>query len=417
MSLNITKIFQNRRLAAVLFLSFSSGLPLSLTSSTLQAWFTQAGINIVTIGALSLAGLPYVWKFLWSPVMDRFVPPLLGRRRGWILVTQLFLCVTILILGNMNPNLESGMMGLMALVIAFISASQDIAFDAYRTDVLLPEERGVGAAITIFGFRIAVLLSGGLALILADHFGWRVTYELMAVLLASITIATFLAPEPQELPPPKNFVAALVEPFTDLFKREAIVYILLFVVFYKLGDALTGALMSNFLLSGLGFSLTDVGLAYKTIGLVATILGAFAGGVWMPRLGLYRSLLVFGLIQAFSNLTFVLLAMAGKSYIFMVFTIFADSFCGGMSTAAFVAFIMALCNHRYSATQYACLSALAAIGRVFLGPMAGMMVEHMGWTSFYAWAFLLSFPGLILLTLIRKEVVFNAEWVESNARS
>lgn len=409
MSLNFKKIFQNPRLAAILFLSFSSGLPFSLTSSTLQAWFTQAGINIVAIGALSLAGLPYVWKFLWSPVMDRFVPPFLGRRRGWILVTQLGLCVALFMLSSMNPSHEATLMGLMALVIAFISASQDIAFDAYRTDVLLPEERGVGAAVTIFGYRIAILFSGGLALIFADHWGWHVTYELMAVLLAINTLSTFLSPEPNELPPPRNFVAAIVEPFTDLFQRDSIAIILLFAVFYKIGDALTGALMSNFLLSGLGFSLTEVGVAYKTIGLVATILGAFAGGVWMPRLGLYRALMVFGLIQAFSNLMFVLLAMAGKSYSFMVFTIFMDSFCGGMSTAALVAFLMALCNHRYSATQYACLSALSAIGRVFLGPMAGIMVERMGWASFFSWAFLLSFPGLILLTLIRKEGVFHVE--------
>lgn len=413
MTIQLTPIFKNRRITSVMLLGFASGLPLSLTSSTLQAWFTQAGIDLVTIGSLSLIGLLYGLKFLWSPIMDRYVPPLLGRRRGWILVTQLCLCVALIVLGNMNPVSQSNAMEWMALIIVFFSASQDIAFDAYRTDILSPDERGVGVAAYIFAYRIATLVSGGMALVLADYWGWHITYNIMAAMMAATMLITWWSPEAEQLPPPKNFIAAIAEPFKDLFARNAIGMILLFLVFYKFGDALSSALMTNFLLGDLGFSLTQVGFASKTVGLVATISGAFAGGMWLTRLGLFRSLLWFGVLQSMSNLSFVLLAYAGKSTGLMMLTIFADSFCGGMSTAAFVAFIMSLCNHRYSATQFACLSALPAIARGVSGPLAGMMVQYLGWISFFGWAFVFCFPGLILLTLIRSRVGLHVETAQA----
>lgn len=407
-------VFFNPRIIAMLCLGFSSGLPLALTGSTLQAWFTEAGINIVAIGALSLVGMPYVWKFLWAPIMDRFVPPAGGRRRGWIFITQLSLCLTLLLFATLNPSADPMMMGCIALAIAFFSASQDIAIDAYRTDVLLPDERGVGAAYFIFAYRMAMLVSGGLALVLADHFGWRLTYQVMSALLALSIIATYYAPEVKlDDVHPKNLFATIAESFGDLFKRDSIGLLLLFVVFYKLGDAFASALMSTFLLHGLGFSLTEVGIVYKTVSLVGTIMGAVAGGALLVRLHLYRALFLFGFAQAFSTLLFMFLAMAGKSYGLMVFTLFVENFCSGMGTAAFVAFLMSLCHHEYSATQYACLSALMAVGRVFLGPLAGLIVLHWGWVSFYACSFVLSFPGLIILVLLRnKKVCFNAESVE-----
>lgn len=399
---------KNRRILAVSLLGFSSGLPLALTGSTLQAWFTQAGVNLLAIGALSLIGLPYIWKFLWAPVLDRFVPPLLGRRRGWILIAQIGLCITLFILAQLSPDNQPSTIGVIALIIAFISASQDIATDAYRTDVLLPEERGLGAAAVTFGFRIAMLVSGGLALMMADRFGWRITYEIMAGLIALSMMATFYAPEVASLTQaPKTFFSAVVEPFADLLRRQKIVIILLFILLYKLGDALALALMSNFLLKELGFTLTDVGLAFKVFGLMATLLGAFTGGILLIRISLFCALLWFGLLQAISNLMFVLLAIAGKSYLLMVTSIFVESFCSGMSTAAFVAFLMSLCNSRFSATQYACLSALFALGRVFAGPVAAVMVESIGWVNFYWWAFILSFPGIILLTALRGSVRMN----------
>ncbi len=403
----------NKRLITVLFLGFSSGLPLALTGSTLQAWFTQAGVSLVTIGTLSLIGLPYVWKFLWAPLMDRFIPPWWGRRRGWIGITQIGLCITLFILASMNPAVSPLAIGILALVIAFLSASQDIAIDAYRADILLPEERGLGAACTIFAFRIAMLTSGGMALILADYLGWRVTYEIMAVLIGISTLATFFGPDTtKNIQPPKNFMAAVVEPFMDLLRRDGIWIVLLFVIFYKIGDALALSLMSNFLLKGLGFTLTEVGIAFKTFGLVATIVGAFIGGLLLTRMNLYWALLLFGLAQAFSNLMFMVLAYAGKDYWLMTSSIFIESFCSGMSTAALMAFLMSLCHQRYSATQYAVLSALSAIGRVFLGPVAAVMVVYLGWPIFYFWSFILCFPGIIMLCLIRNRVKFNAEVIE-----
>lgn len=403
----------NPRILTTLFLAFSSGLPLVLTASTLQAWFTTAGVSLYAIGALTLVGIPYSFKFLWAPVMDRFVPPWLGRRRGWIAITQVGLCAALFLLANMNPSISAQAMGIVALIIAFLSASQDIAIDAYRADILLPDERGLGAACTIFGARVAIIISGGLALVFADHYGWRLTYELMAVLIAMCTIATYFGPEiSKNIAAPKNFMDAVILPFKDLLQRNGIGIILLFVIFYKIGDALALTLMSNFLLHGLGFTLTEIGIAYKTLGLLATILGAFAGGILLLRINLFSALLWFGLAQAFSNLLFMLLAYVGKHYALMTTAIFVESFCSGMSTAALLAFLMSLCHQQYSATQYAFLSALFSIGRVFLGPLAAAMVAHLGWTNFYFWSFIACFPGIMLLTLLRKRMGFDAQVVE-----
>lgn len=410
---NLFSILFNSRILAMLFLGFSSGLPIALSVSTLQAWFTEAGVSIIAIGSLSLIGIPYLLKFLWAPLMDRFVPPRGGRRRGWIMLTQLALCLTLLVLATLDPKIQPTFIGVLALLVAFFSASQDIAIDAYRTDVLKPDERGVGSAYYIFAYRVAMLVSGGLALVLADYFGWRFTYQLMAILIGVISIATYFAPEPKEIPKPFDDIFVTVkESFGDLFKRESIWLLLLFVVFYKLGDALALSLMMKFLLHGLGFSLTEVAVAYKTVSFVATILGALVGGILLIRLGLYWSLVLFGIAQAFSTLMFMFLAIVGKSFGFMVASISIEMFCSGMGTAAFMAFLMSLCHQRFSATQYACLSALSSIGRVCLGPVAAVMVSQWGWVSFYAWAFALSFPGLLLLSLLRRKVVTNAEMVE-----
>src|SRR3990167_2587246 len=265
----------NQRLLAMLCLGFASGLPIALTSSTIQAWFTQAGVSLMAVGVLTLVGLPYIWKFLWAPLMDRPLFRSLGRRRGWILLTQSCLCGSILLLAQMDPHSEAAVMGLLALVVAFFSASQDVAIDAYRADILRPTERGLGSAYFIFAYRMAMLVSGGLALILADYCGWRLTYELVAVLLMIFMVATYFSPLPAEAALPRcGFVASIVEPFINLFKKEKILWLLLFIFFYKLGDTLALSLMSNFLLHGLGVSLTEVGLDYKINSLVAGILGA-----------------------------------------------------------------------------------------------------------------------------------------------
>jgi len=402
---NLAQYIKNPRILTILVLGFSSGLPLALTGSTLQAWFTSAGVDLVTIGALTLLGVPYLCKFLWAPILDKVIPPVLGRRRGWVLLTQLGLCAAIFLMAHLNPKDSPSLIGMIALAIAFISASQDIATDAYRTDVLLPEERGLGAAAVTLGFRVAMLASGGLALVLADKIGWQLTYELMALLTGLCIIATLFGPsEPKWVEPPKTLISSIVDPFKDLYKKDRIFLILLFILVYKLGDAIALALMSNFLLGVLHFSLTDVGVAFKTFGLVATLAGAFIGGVLLVRVSLFQALLWFGALQAFSNGMFILLALAGHNYILMVSSIFIESFCSGMSTAAFVAFLMSLCNAKYSATQYACLSAVMAFGRVLGGPIAAYVVNHIGWVNLYWLAFLLSFPGLILLTFLRDNV-------------
>jgi PAT family beta-lactamase induction signal transducer AmpG len=408
-------LLMNRRLFAILCTGFSSGLPLMLTLSTLQAWFTEAGTSVVTVGMLSLVGLPYLFKFLWAPLMDRFAPIKGGKRRGWILITQVGLIAALCVMVNLDPRIAPKTIGLVALLIAFFSASQDVSVDAYRADILPPDERGIGSAYYIFAYRMAILVSGAFALVIADHLGWRVTYLVMAACMVVAMLGTLFAPDaPQATPLSKSSVWLIIKSaFLDLWQRDAIVLLLSFVLFYKIGDALALSLITNFLLHGLGFTLTEVGLVYKTVSLVATVIGAMAGGIAMVRLGLYRSLLVFGVAQALSTLMFVILAMAGKNFGLMVVSVFIENMCTGMGTVAFMAFLMSLCHRRYTATQYACLSAIASIGRVCLGPVAGVMVLHFGWVNFFMWSFAMSLPGLLLLGLLRRKVSFDVKMAES----
>ena len=397
------EVFRSRRILAVLLLGFSSGLPLALTAGTLQAWLAVEKVDIMTIGLFTLVGQPYTYKFLWAPLMDRYTPPFLGRRRGWLIVTQVALLAAIALLGTMSPRESPWLLGGLALLVAFLSASQDIVFDAYRTDVLKESERGAGAAISVLGYRIAMLVSGGLALVLADQFlGWSGMYFLMAALMTIGMVAAWFAPEPDEVArAPATLAAAFSEPLKEFFSRRGAWMLLALIVLYKLGDAFAGSLTTAFLIQGAGFSATDVGAINKALGLVATIGGALLGGAWMAGLGLYRSLLLFGILQAVTNLGFMLLAMAGKSYPLMVAVIAAENLCGGMGTAAFVALLMSLCDHRFSATQYALLSALAAVGRVYVGPAAGLLVAAIGWVPFFFITFVIALPGIALLWWLR----------------
>ena len=397
------EVFRSRRILAVLLLGFSSGLPLALTAGTLQAWLAVEKVDIMTIGLFTLVGQPYTYKFLWAPLMDRYTPPFLGRRRGWLIVTQVALLAAIALLGTMSPRESPWLLGGLALLVAFLSASQDIVFDAYRTDVLKESERGAGAAISVLGYRIAMLVSGALALVLADQFlGWNGMYFLMAALMTIGMVAAWFAPEPDGVArAPATLAAAFSEPLKEFFSRRGAWMLLALIVLYKLGDAFAGSLTTAFLIQGAGFSATDVGAINKALGLVATIGGALLGGAWMAGLGLYRALLLFGILQAVTNLGFMLLAMAGKSYPLMVAVIAAENLCGGMGTAAFVALLMSLCDHRFSATQYALLSALAAVGRVYVGPAAGLLVAAIGWVPFFFITFIIALPGIALLWWLR----------------
>ncbi|OFZ90812.1 MAG: muropeptide transporter AmpG [Betaproteobacteria bacterium RBG_16_64_18] len=399
------EVFRSPRVAAVLVLGFSSGLPLALTGSTLQAWLTVSDIDIQTIAWFSWIGVPYLLKFLWSPIMDRFVPPFLGRRRGWMLLTQFALLAGIAAMTLAPPSESILLLGILALWVAFASASQDIVIDAYRTDVLRLHERGMGAAVGVFGYRIAMLASGGLALILADQVGWRSAYLLMAALMAVGLVTSMLAPEPEtQAVPPRSLIDAVVLPLADLFSRRGAFALLALVMLYKFGDALAGTLTTAFLIRGVGFTPTDVGVVNKFLGLAALLLGALVGGVVLARLSLYRALLAFGVLQAVSNLSFAWLAWAGKSYPLLVFAVAFENLASGMGTAAFVAFAMALCNSSFSATQYALLSALASLGRVLFGPVTGGLVAWMGWADFFVVTFVAALPGLWLVWRMREQI-------------
>lgn len=399
------EIFRSRRVAVVFLLGFASGLPLALTGGTLQAWMTVSGVDIVTIGIFTLVGIPYTWKFLWSPFMDRYVPPLLGRRRGWIVVMQLMLMFAIATMGSLNPAAAPWALAGLAIIAAFASSSQDIVIDAYRTELLKPVERGMGAAASVLGYRLAMLVSGALALILADQIGWNETYHLMAGLMGLCVFATLWGPEPDvEVQPPKTMTEAVIEPFKEFFSRRGAWLILLLIVLYKLGDAFAGSLTTAFLIRGVDFTPTEVGAINKGMGLIATLVGVVVGGGLMIRLGLFRSLLVFGILQAISNLNFMWLAAVGKNYLLMAMAVGVENLAGGMGTAAFVALLMSLCNPRFTASQYALLSALSAVGRVYVGPASGYLVEAMDWVAFFGFTFIIALPGLVLLWMMRKHI-------------
>ncbi len=411
MSSHYLRIFQQPKSAILLILGFASGLPLALTSGTLQAWMTVENIDLKTIGFFSLVGQAYVFKFLWSPVMDRYTPPFLGRRRGWLLTTQILLLVAIAAMGFLEPVSQLRWMAALAVVIAFCSASQDIVFDAWKTDVLPAEERGAGAAISVLGYRLGMLVSGGLALWLADKWlGWQGMYWLMAALLIPCIIATLLAPEPTDvIPVPKSLEQAVVAPLRDFFGRNNAWLILLLIVLYKLGDAFAMSLTTTFLIRGVGFEAGEVGVVNKTLGLIATIVGALYGGVLMQRLTLFRALLIFGVLQGISNAGYWWLSVTDKHIYSMAAAVFFENLCGGMGTAAFVALLMTLCNKSFSATQFALLSALSAVGRVYVGPLAGWFVEAHGWSTFYLFSVFAALPGLLLLLVCKQTLAFTQQ--------
>ncbi len=404
------EVFRSRRIAVVTLLGFSSGLPLALTGSTLQAWLTVAGVDIQTIAWFTWIGVPYLLKFLWSPLMDRFIPPWLGRRRGWIVATQAGLLAGLLGMATTSPGDSLLLLGMFALWVAFVSASQDIVVDAYRTDILAPAERGIGAAVGVFGYRIAMLVSGGLALIMADQIGWQTTYVAVALLMLVGVATAVWAPEPA-MPPaaPKTLREAVIEPLRDFFTRAGAVQLLLLIVLYKFGDALAGTLTTAFLIRGVGFSPTDVGVINKGLGLASLLLGALIGGTLLARVSLYRALMWFGVLQAISNLSFMFLAWAGKSYAWLVFAVAFENLASGMGTAAFVALAMSLCNVAFSATQYALLSALASLGRVLFGPVTGEIVAAFGWANFFFITFIAALPGLWLLWLLREQLAMTPQ--------
>ena len=404
MAASFAQILGNKRIALMLPLGFASGLPLALTSGTLQAWLTVAGVDLKTIGIFTLVGLPYSLKFLWAPVMDRITLPWLGRRRGWMLVTQIAVAAGLALMGVIGTEGGPRWLGGIAIAVAFMSASLDIVFDAYRTDVLLSAERGFGAAVWVNGYRLALLLASAGALVLADHIGWRGTYLALATLMVAGSVTVLLSPNPPAGGlPPKTLKEAVGLPLRELFARPGIYGLLSLIVLYKVGDAVAGSLQTAFFIGGLGFTAGEVGYV-KGLGIAATLIGALAGGMVMAKTGLARSLLLFGILQALSNLSFMLLAWFGKSYEALAASVVIENVTGGMGTAAFVALVMSLCDHRYTATQFALLSSLEAFGRVFSGRPSAEAVSLLGWGWFFFLSFLLALPGCWLVWHYRRQL-------------
>ena len=402
----LLQALSDRRMAAILLLSFASGLPLNLTGSTLQAWLTESGLDIHTIGIFGLLTLPYVVKPVWAPLLDRYLPPFLGRRRGWILIYQVALAIFIAGMGWCSPERSTTVLGLFALGVAFLSASQDIAVDAYRVDVIPANERALASTPTAFGYRSAAMFAGTFTLIIAGHVGWRVAYGLVGVVMALTVLATLWAPEP-DTPgqPPRTLTDAVVLPLLDLLQKKGALGFLLLILLYKVGDAFALSLYSTFMLRGMGFTLDQLSIGGKLNMTLSTMLGTALGGWAYLRWGLYRTLLTFGVVQALTNLLYMWLALAGRKFWLMVLATSLDNLAGGMGQAAFVAFIMAQCSVNFSATQYALLSALAAIPRTTISAVAAPVVAAIGWPKFFVVTFATAMPGLLLLVILRNRIL------------
>ena len=399
---SIVKVFTSFRMFIVLILGFSSGLPLGITGGTLQAWMKTEHIDLGTIGLFSLVGLPYTLKFIWSPLMDRYIPPMFGRRRGWIFLTQIGLIISIVILGLSNPNESLQNMAIFAIFVAFFSASQDIAVDAYRTEALPEDELGAGASVYIMGYRIAMLVSGGLALILADHMPWSSVYMIMAACMIIGLIASIFGPEPViDEAPPKTLGEAVYKPFLEFFKRAGAIEMLIFILIYKLDVAFAMAFTTPFMMD-LGFTKTEIGAVLKGAGLVATIIGTLTGGALMLKWSIKKSLWIFGILQAVSGFTFYMLAHVGHNYPLMWSAIIVENICSGLGTSAFAAFMMRICDKRYTATQYALLTSFMALTRILVQAPSGFIQEKVGWEMYFIISILISIPGLLLLTRFDK---------------
>ncbi len=392
-----------------LVLGFASGLPLALSTGTLQAWLTVEGVELKTLGWLTLLGLPYTYKFLWAPLLDRYHVPGLGdwggRRRGWMVVLLLAMAATLFAMSMQTPNSSNdSLWGIAALAFALVmlSASFDIVFDAWRAESLTAAQRGLGAAWSVIGYRLAMLTSGGLALMLADlYLGFAGVYRLMAVFCLLLALTAMAAPQPTTVTAPRSLVAAVIEPFKEFFGRGGAVLILVTIILYKLGDAFAGSLSTAFLIRGAGFTPAEVGAVNKGMGLLATLVGGLAGGLLMSRISLWKALLIFGLLQAITNLGFWWLAAFPPSLAGMTAVVLLENLAGGMGTAAFVALLMALCDVRFTATQFALLSALASIGRVVVGPVAGVTATDWGWANFFLLSTAAALPGLVMLFAIK----------------
>ncbi len=397
--------------------NFYSGLPLALTAATLTAWLHDAGVEKATIGLFAAVGTPYAFKFVWSPLVDGARLPLLGRlgrRRSWLLLTQALLTAAVAVMALTRPDVDAGLTALLAVGVATLSATEDIAVDAYRVERLAADEQGTGAAMAIFGYRIGMLVTGAGSLALADIVGWHGTYLLMAGLMATGVMFTLCIKEPQvpdayakpskapALARVQAFIRdSVIAPFADFMTRPHWLMVLLFVIVYKLGDAFMGAMFNPFLLD-LGFAKTQIAEVVKIYGLAATLAGGFVGGAIVARLGVFRTLVLGGLLHMLTNFMLVALATRGANVPFLAASIVLENLTAGVTGVAFIAYLSALCERHYTATQYALLSSLAAFGRTWLSTPSGVLAQAVGWPVFFTISSLMAMPGVLLLCWLQR---------------
>jgi len=394
---SILQVTFSRRMLVAFVMGFACGLPLLLTISVLQAWMKDEGVDLTVIGLMALVGLPYTLKFLWAPFLDRFSLPFLGRRRGWMLVAQIALVVSIVSLGQSDPVQNPWLLAFAAFLVTFFSASQDIVVDAYRREDLADEELGLGSSLYVNGYRVGMLLASGGGLIMADHMDFSMVYLILAGCMLPGLITTLLTPEP-EVPAgtPKTMRQAVVDPLVEYFSRQGALWILAFVLLYKIGDTMASAMTTPFYLD-IGFSKSEIGAVVKLFGFWATIAGGLAGGITMIRLGINRSLWIFGFLQSVSTAGFALLANVGYSIPLLSAVIAFENLSSGMGTAAYVAFMASITNKKFTATQYALLTSLMGIPRVLASAPTGFLVKNVGWETFFIFCALIAIPGMLLL--------------------
>jgi MFS transporter, PAT family, beta-lactamase induction signal transducer AmpG len=395
-----------RRMAICIFTGFASGLPLYLLLNLVPAWLRTEHIDLKVIGAFALIQFPYTWKFLWSPFLDRYALPLLGRRRGWMLLTQASLLVVIASMGGFSPQNDLGTIVLLATLLAFLSATQDIVLDAYRRELLLDNELGLGNAVHVNAYRIAGLIPGSVSLILADHLPWNMVFIITALFMIPGMVMTLMVSEPHRAAPPKTLREAVVEPFHEFITRkgwQSALLILAFLFFYKLGDSLCTALATPFYLD-MGFTKSQIGLIAKNAGLWPAVIGALLGGIWMLKIGINRALWLFGVVQVVSIFGFYWLATQGHqteitatNLMQLGFVIGLEALGVGLGTAAFVAYIAQSTHPAYTATQFALFTSLAAVPRTFVNATAGWLVEQLQWSGFFLLCAVLAIPGMLLL--------------------
>ncbi|MDW7773865.1 MAG: AmpG family muropeptide MFS transporter [Desulfobulbaceae bacterium] len=398
----LRSIFTPRMLVSFL-MGFSSGVPLLLTLSVLQAWMKEEGVDLSVIGLFALVGLPYTLKFVWSPVLDRFTLPFLGRRRGWLLVFQISLVVAIAGLGLTSPRESPWLVAFAAFLVTFFSASQDIVVDAYRREDLRDIELGLGSSLYVNGYRVGMLLAGSGGLILADHFSFSQVYLMLAGSLLVGIVTTLLCREPEVAEgTPRTFREAVVEPFLEYFRRDQALMILTFILLYKIGDQMASTMTIPFYLD-IGFTKTQIGAVAKLFGFWATIVGGLLGGILIMKMGIRNALWGFGILQAVSTAGFSVLAMVGSNVKLLAAVIAFENLSGGMGTAAYVAYMASLTNKKFTATQYALLSSLMGVPRVLASAPTGFMAESLGWISFFILCTIVAVPGLVLLKWVKPD--------------